>query len=106
VATQNSPVFSCAIAFERWIEPRGSARCAAVQRGEVVSLASATEVEDFVPAVLLAYFRETRGNLGDRSVPVNLFEGPVTASAERLCQPVGAVLIEIEPMGLLARIAL
>ena len=86
--------------------PEGRAGCAVIDGGEVATLTSPAIVEDRLTAVLFADDGQTRGHLRDRCVPVDLLEAPVTASAERLRQSMRTVLIEVEPMCLLARIAL
>ena len=79
---------------------------AAVGAAEVVALAAAAVVEDRLAAVLVADRREALGDLGDRRVPVDLLEAAVVAAAQRRGQPVAAVLVVVEPEGLVAGVAL
>ena len=58
---------------------KGRAGCVAIDSRKVVTLASATVVEDCLAAVLFAQRGKTFRHFRDRSVPVNLFEAPVTA---------------------------
>jgi hypothetical protein len=56
---------------------KGRASCVAIDSRKVVTLASATVVEDRLAAVLFAHRGKTFRHFRDRSVPVNLFEAPV-----------------------------
>src|SRR5262249_15859858 len=81
----------------------GGARIGAA---EVVPLAAAAVIEDRRSAVRVAHVRELGRALGDRRVPVDLLEGSVGAAAQRRAQPVATVLVVVEALRLLARIAL
>jgi hypothetical protein len=72
----------------------------------VVTLAAAAVVENGIPAVRVAYVCQTRGDLADRGSPVDRFERPVGAPAQRLRQSVGIVLVVVEAMRFLAGVAL
>src|SRR5262249_543895 len=79
---------------------------AAVGAGKMVPLPAAAVVEDRLAAVRVADGREWRRDLPDRGLPVDLLERAVAAAAERLRQPVRAVLVEVEAQGLLAGVPL
>src|SRR5262249_18331427 len=91
------------------------ARAAAVRSREMVPLAAAggwspgapaAVVEHRPPAVGVTDGCEARRNLADRRVPVDLLEAAVAAPAERFREPVGTVLVVVEPERLLASVSL
>src|SRR5439155_48318 len=63
-------------------------------------------VEDRLAAVAVDDAPESGRHLGDGRVPVDLLVRPVRPSAQRRRQAVPAVLVVVEPEGLLARVAL
>ncbi len=79
---------------------------ATVGATEMVALTAATVIEDLVATVLVSDLRESLGDLGNRGVPVDLLVTAVGASAQWRRQPVAAVLVVVEPKGLVARVAL
>src|SRR5690606_6666 len=78
----------------------------AVRAAEVVALSAAAVIEDRLTARGVAYREQPLGDLGDRRVPVDAFEGAVRAAAQRVGEAVRAVLIVVEPQRLLAGVAL
>ena len=79
---------------------------AAVGPAEMVALAAAAVIEDRLSAVLVTYRCEPLRDLGDRGVPVDLLEAAVLAPAQRRGQAVTAVLVVVEPEGLVAGVPL
>jgi hypothetical protein len=84
----------------------GLAGGGAVRPAEMIPLPAATVVEDGVAAVSVANRGELGRHLRDRGVPVDRLEGAVGASPERRLQAVRVRLVEVEALGLLARVAL
>ena len=78
----------------------------AVGAAEMVPLAAAAVVEDRLAAVGLADRGELRGDLADGGVPVDRLEGAVGASPEGRLQAVPTRLVVVEPLRLLAGVAL
>ena len=79
---------------------------AGVRAAQMVSLAAAAVVEDFVATVGVADAFEALGDLGDRGVPVDLLVAAVGTPPHRGRQPAAVVLIVIESQRLVARVAL
>jgi hypothetical protein len=84
---------------------RGACR-ASVGPRKMVPLAAAAVIEDRFAAVRVADLRESLGDFTDGGFPVHLFVGPVAAPAQRSGQAVRPVLVEVEAVRLLARVAL
>ena len=78
---------------------------AGVGAGQVIALSAATVVENRLSAVGIADVGQTLGHLADGRVPVDGLEGAVVAATEWRGEAVGAVLVEIELVGLLAGVA-
>ena len=76
----------------------------AVRAAEMVPLAAAAVIEDLVAAVARLDVHELRGDLADRGVPIDRFEGPVRPAPERCIEPIAGALVEVEPLRLLAEI--
>jgi len=72
----------------------------------MVTLAAAAVVEDRLASMLVADRREAPGNLVYCGVPADLFEGAVFLASERRRDPIGSVLVVVEPMRLLACVSL
>ncbi len=93
---------------ERTRTMHGSKECtrrAAVDVGQVVTLAPAAVVEDRFPAVLVADRGKACSYFADGRVPIDLFEAAVVAPAQRLRQTMWAVLVVVEPRRFLAHVA-
>ena len=78
----------------------------AVGPSEVVSLATASVVEDFLAAMLLLDGLEAGSDLFDGGVPGDGFVTPVGATAHGGVEAVARVLVAVEALGLLAQVAL
>ena len=78
----------------------------AVRAGKVIPLASAAVIEDGLAAVAVAYRGQPLRDLADRGVPVDRLHATVGPPAQRRGQPVAPVLVVVEPVGLLAGVAL
>ena len=76
-----------------------------IRAAEVVALAAAAVVEDRLAAVLVADRAQPRGDLAHGGVPVDLLEGAVRAAAQRCREAVAGVLVVVEALRLLARVA-
>src|SRR5262249_34523018 len=73
---------------------------------QVIALTAAAVIEDRLAAEPVADGAESRGDLGDRGVPVDGFKCPVGSAAERVQDALAAtVLVVVEAGGLLARVA-
>src|SRR5829696_6891880 len=72
----------------------------------MVTLPAAAVVEDLVSAVGIGNALEARGNLGNRSVPVNFLVAAVRTPAHGRGQPVAVVLIVVQSQRLVAGVAL
>src|SRR5689334_16885806 len=72
----------------------------------MIALAAAPVVEDPFAAVRVAHRREPLGHLPDRGVPADLLELAVGPPPQRRGQPVTAVLVVVEPEGLVAGVSL
>ena len=72
----------------------------------MIPLPATAVIEDRVTAVSVADACESRGHLADRGVPVDLLERAVGAPPQRRGDAIAAVLVVIEAMRLLARVAL
>ena len=76
-----------------------------IQTAQVITLAAATQKKDLVAAVPRLNLAQPCRDLSNRCVPVHALVGAVLAPPKRAVQPVGAVLIVIEPRSLVAQIA-
>src|ERR1700736_6745806 len=72
----------------------------------MVTLAAAAVVENLVAAVGVTNVLDALPDFGDRSVPVDFLVAAVGGSAHRGRQPVGVVLVVVEPQRLVAGVAL
>ena len=81
-------------------------RAVGVGRSEVIALAAAAVVENAIAAVLVADALQPRGNLTNGSVPLDALIAAVRAPAHRRVNAIGAVLVVVHALRLLAQIAL
>src|SRR6266481_8374594 len=72
----------------------------------MISLPAAAIIEDARAAVGIAHFLEARRDLANRPVPVDFLEGAIGTSPKRRGQPIPAVLVVVDSLRLLARVAL
>src|SRR5579862_4657105 len=68
----------------------------------MISLSAAAVIEDARAAELIAHAHQTRANLGDRGIPIDLLEATVGAASHRGIEAVLAVLIVVDALRLLA----
>src|SRR5688572_7667467 len=73
--------------------------------GQVVRLAATAVVEDRITAEAISHAGEPLRNLTNGGIPIDLFEAAVGFAPQRGRQKIAAVLVIVEPMGLLACIA-
>jgi hypothetical protein len=73
---------------------------------EMIALTATAVIEDLVAAELVADGMKASGNLGNRRIPVNRLVAAVRLATHRRRQPVGAVLVEVQALRLLAHVAL
>ena len=71
----------------------------------MIPLPAAAVVEDARPAVRVTDADEPRGNLADRRLPVDGLERAVRPPSQRRRQSVASVLVVVEPLRLLTRVA-
>src|SRR5262245_21421544 len=71
-------------------------RRARVHAGQVVTLPAAAVIKDAVASVRIAHARQALRDFAHGRVPVDGFEAAVAAPAQRLGQPITAVLIVIQ----------
>ena len=72
----------------------------------MIPLPAAAVIEDARAAPLLAHLEEARGDLADCGVPVDFLESAVGPPPHRRGQPIPAILVVVNPLRLLAGIAL
>src|SRR5262245_36715058 len=63
---------------------------------QMISLPTASIIEDRLSAILSLYLQKSHGYLRDRSLPIYRFECAVVAASQRRCQPVLAILIVVQ----------
>ena len=78
----------------------------AVASAQMIPLPAAAVIEDARAAPLLAHSKEARGDLADCGVPVDFLEAAVGPPPHRRSQPVSAILVVVNPLRLLAGVAL
>src|SRR5271155_5836387 len=78
----------------------------AVASAKMIPLPAAAVIEDARAAELLANFKEAGSDLADRGIPVDFLEVAVGSPPHRRSQPVPAILVVVNPLRLLAGVAL
>ena len=81
-------------------------RAIGIGGAQVVALAAAAVVQDAFAAVLCLDGLQLRGDLAHGGVPVDALVAAVRATAQRRVQPVGAVLVVVHALRLLADVTL
>jgi hypothetical protein len=82
-----------------------AARSAGICAGQVIALSAAAVIEDRVAAEAIAHRCEAPGHLTDRGAPVDRLERAIGTPSQRRAQAIARVLVVIEPLRLLARVA-
>ena len=72
---------------------------------QMIALAAAAVIEDRLAAVGVAHRTQLRSDLPDRCIPVDRLVAAVVATAHGRGQPVGPILVVIQPRGLVAQVA-
>ena len=80
-------------------------RGARIRTRQMISLTATAVIEDLVAAMRVAYRGQLRSDLADRRIPVNGLVAAIGTSTHRAQQPVGAILIVVQPRSLIAKIA-